>query len=317
MQDSGEFDLIVFTIGSSARLNPELAVKAIAACSDHAVPVVAFTVPEAPAAAELLNHAGVPAFRTPEACADAIAAAFSRRPATISARQDHAATSAPSVLDEAASGKILNALGIPVAPSVTVQLDSLHDAFPLPFEYPVVVKVLSDEIPHKSDVGGVILNVQSDDEVIQAVRAIRENVGRHMPETAVKQFLVQQMAPKGLADALLGYRVSNDVGPMVVLSTGGVLAELFADSSIRLAPVDLDTAREMIGEVRGLAPVTGYRNMPLGDVDSLAQAIVSMSRLAEEQPDVLEAEANPLQIRAAGEGVLALDALVRGRITPA
>lgn len=317
MQDSGEFDLIVFTIGSSARLNPELAVSAIAASTHHSVPVIAFTVPEAPTAAELLHNAGVPAFRTPEACADAVRAALSRKPATIAPRQQrHGNTSGAGVLDEAASATVLAGLGIPVAAATSIRLGSLESAFPLPFDYPVVVKVLSADIPHKSDVGGVILNVHSDEEVIRAAHAIRENVARHLPDADVQEFLIQQMAPRGLADALLGYRVSNDVGPMVVLSTGGVLAELFADSSIRLAPVDLETAREMIGEVRGLAPVTGYRNLPLGDIDALANAIVDMSRLAVEQPDVLEAEANPLQIKAAGEGVLALDALIRGQITP-
>jgi len=312
MQGSGEFDLIVFTIGSSARLNPELAVRAIAASTHHAVPVVAFTVPEAPAAAELLNLAGVPTFRTPEACGDAIRAAFSRRPATLVSRQHGLLGGATTVLDEAASGTILQEAGIPVATAVAIRLDSLEDAFPLPFDYPVAVKVLSDAIPHKSDAGGVVLGVQSDVGLRRAVETIRENVGRHLPNVPVERILVQQMASQGLADALLGYRISGDVGPMVVLSTGGVLAELFNDSAIRLAPVDLETAREMIGEVRGLAPIRGYRNMPLGDIDALAEAIVAMSLLAE-HPNVIEAEANPLQIRPAGEGVLALDALVRGR----
>jgi acyl-CoA synthetase (NDP forming) len=311
MQDSGEFDLIVFTIGSSARLNPELAVKSIAASAAHDVPVVAFTVPSAPAAAELLNNAGVATFRTPEACGDAIKAAFSRRPAAISARQPRDPAQTSQVLDEATSASILVNAGVPVAGSAAVDIGQLESAFPLPFEYPVVVKVLSEAISHKSDVGGVILNVASDQELIEAVRTIVENVRRHLPDIPVTQVLVQHMATRGLADALLGYRVSDDVGPMVVLSTGGVLAELFEDSSVRLAPVDLATAHEMIGEVRGLAPITGYRNLPLGDVDGLAQAIVAMSSMATTAPNVVEAEANPLQIKAKGDGVLALDALVR------
>jgi acetate---CoA ligase (ADP-forming) len=311
MQDSGEFDLIVFTIGSSARLNPELAVQSIAANADHQVPVVAFTVPAAPAAAELLNTAGVPTFRTPEACGDALKAAFSRRPATISGRTSQHTAQSAQVLDEAVSAQVLTDLGVPVAGSIALEVGNLDIAFALPFDYPVVVKVLSEQIPHKSDVGGVILDVQNDKELLAAVGTIQENVARHLPEIPVERVLVQQMATKGLADALLGYRVSNDVGPLVVLSTGGVLAELFEDSSVRLAPVDLATAHEMIGEVRGLAPVTGYRNLPLGDTDALAHAIVAMSNLATTHPDVIEAEANPLQIKPQGEGVLALDALVR------
>lgn len=317
MQDSGEFDLIVFTIGSSARLNPKLAVRSIAANAGHDVPVVAFTVPSAPQAAELLNSAGVPTFRAPEACGDGLRAAFDRRPATITTPLTITAASAPEarVLDEAESARILTAAGVPVAGSIAVDVDNVSGSFPLPFAYPVVVKVLSDEIPHKSDVGGVILNVGSDEETFQAVETIRENVGKNLPDVPLSRVLIQQMASSGLADALLGYRVSQDVSPMVVLSTGGVLAELFDDSVVRLAPVDRDNALDMIREVKGLTPVTGYRNMPLGDVDALANAIVALSRLAVQQPGIVEAEANPLQVRPRGEGVLALDALVRGSLT--
>jgi acetate---CoA ligase (ADP-forming) len=311
MQDSGEFDLIVFTIGSSARLNPELAVQAIAARGGHAVPLVAFAVPEAPEAAELLNHSGVPAFRTPEACADSIAAAFSRRTATIGAARPAWEAGSLRILDEAASSALLTEAGIPTARSTELSLEELDGPLNLPFDYPAVVKVLSEEVPHKSDAGGVVLNVQNDAEVRDAAATIKANVQQHLPQVDVNRFLVQEMAPKGLAEALLGYRVSPDAGPLVVLSTGGVLAELFADSSVRLAPVDKAAALEMISEVKGLAPITGYRNAPLGDVEALADAIVAMSRLAETNPEVAEAEANPLQVRAAGQGVLALDALVR------
>lgn len=311
MQDSGEFDLIVFTIGSSARLNPELAVQAIAARGGHAVPLVAFAVPEAPEAAELLNQSGVPSFRTPEACADSIAAAFSRRTATIGPARPALDASNLRILDEAASSALLTEAGLRTARSTELALEELDGPLNLPFDYPAVVKVLSEEVPHKSDAGGVILNVQNDAEVRDAAATIRANVQQHLPHVDVNRFLVQEMAPKGLAEALLGYRVSPDAGPLVVLSTGGVLAELFADSSVRLAPVDKATALEMISEVKGLAPIAGYRNAPLGDVDALADAIVAMSRLAETNPEVVEAEANPLQVRAAGQGVLALDALVR------
>lgn len=314
MQDSGEFDLIVFTIGSSARLNPELAVQSIAANADHAVPVVAFTVPSAPEAAEMLNSANVPTFRTPEACGDALRAAFGRRPASIHAQpRRESVVEEATVLNEAESARVLSSVGVPTAASVSIDIESVKSALPLPFAYPTVVKVLNGDIPHKSDVGGVVLNVSNDDELVEATETIRTNVAHHLPEVPVRQVLVQEMASPGLADALLGYKVSNDVGPIVVLSTGGVLAELYEDSAVRLAPVDREGALEMIQEVRGLAPVTGYRNMPLGDTDALADAVVGLSRLAESHPGVVEAEANPVQIRRSGEGVLALDALVRGR----
>jgi acetate---CoA ligase (ADP-forming) len=311
MQDSGEFDVIVFVIGSSARLNPELAVQAISERGSHQVPIVAFALPEAPAAAELLNRSGVPAFRTPESCADVVAAAFNRRPATISDDTQWAAlTGAPAhVLDEQASAALLGALGVSFPASVTLAVDEDEAAVPVPF--PVVVKVLSDQLPHKSDVGGVVLNVADDAGVRAAIGTIVDNVRAHAPEVPVSKVLVQQMAAKGLAEALIGYRVSPDVGPMVVLSTGGVLAELFADTSVRLAPVDLDTARDMISEVKGLSVITGYRGLPPGDTEALAAMIVAMSQLAVSHPEVLEAEINPVSVRAKGSGATALDALVR------
>lgn len=313
MQDSGEFDLIVFVIGSSARLNPELAVQAISERGGHAIPIMAFALPEAPAAAELLNSSGVPAFRTPESCADVIAAAFGRRPLTIARTAGAAATAADAhvhVLDEQASGGLLAELGVPFPRSVAIRLDAI-DETPLDIGFPAVVKVLSEDVPHKSDVGGVMLNVADSDGVRAAAHRIARNVGSHLPAVSVERVLVQEMAAPGIAEALVGYRVSRDVGPMVVLSMGGVLAEIFADTSVRLAPVDVDSAREMIDEVKGLAVVRGYRGLPQGDTESLAALIVAISQLALTHPGVVEAEVNPVSIGARGSGVLALDALVR------
>ncbi|BBX37673.1 6-carboxyhexanoate--CoA ligase [Mycolicibacterium mageritense DSM 44476 = CIP 104973] len=311
MQDSGEFDVIVFVIGSSARLNPELAVQAIAERGNHAVPIVASALPEAPEAAALLNSSGVPAFRTPESCADVVAAAFSRRPTTVGDTAQFAANAAApaQTLDEQASAALLGRLGVTFPESVAVSVQELEDVS-ISVEFPAVVKVLSDQLPHKSDVGGVVLNVADITGVREAARTIVRNVAAQRSAVTVDRVLVQQMARKGIAEALIGYRVSRDVGPMVVLSTGGVLAEIFADTSVRLAPVTIDVAHEMIREVKGLAVITGYRGLPEGDVDALASTIVAMSRLAVTNTEVLEAEINPVSIGAKGCGVLALDALV-------
>jgi acyl-CoA synthetase (NDP forming) len=117
------------------------------------------------------------------------------------------------------------------------------------------------------------------------------------------------MADPGVGEVLVGYRRSADVGPVVVLSTGGVTAEIYDDTAVRLAPVDHATAREMIIEVSGLKVLAGYRGAPAGDLDALAEVVVAMSRLAVEQPSVIEAEANPVRVHTSG--VVALDALVR------
>jgi acyl-CoA synthetase (NDP forming) len=114
---------------------------------------------------------------------------------------------------------------------------------------------------------------------------------------------------RGLGEVLIGYRVDADAGPLVMLAAGGVLTEIYQDRALRLAPVDLATARDMIAEVKALKALGGFRGKPAGDLDALADAIVHFSQFAA-IPDVLEAEANPLIVRAAGQGVVAVDALV-------
>jgi succinyl-CoA synthetase beta subunit len=115
---------------------------------------------------------------------------------------------------------------------------------------------------------------------------------------------------RGIGEVLVGYRVDPQVGPLVMLAAGGVLAELGRDRALRLAPVDLGAAEEMIDEVTALKAFAGYRGRPAGDLEALARTIVALSGLAA-RADVVEAEINPLVVHPAGEGVTAVDALVR------
>jgi acyl-CoA synthetase (NDP forming) len=256
-----------------------------------------------------LSRAGVPNFRTPEACADAIAAALARRaPQPIAARSAARAGSGGRLLDELAAGALLERLGIVRAPSVALDAGITRTP-PLPFPYPVAVKLLSAEIAHKSDIGGVVLGVADGAALLAAIGTIRTNVAERIPEARVARVLVQPMV-SGLGEVLLGYRVDRDVGPLVMVAAGGVLTEIERDRSLRLAPVDLAAAHEMIAEVRGLIALTGYRGKSKGDLAALADAIVALSRLADDA-SVAEAEINPLMVRPAGEGVVAVDAVAR------
>jgi acetate---CoA ligase (ADP-forming) len=119
---------------------------------------------------------------------------------------------------------------------------------------------------------------------------------------------VQPLA-RGLGEAIVGFRRDPEVGPVVLLGTGGVLAELFRDVSLRPAPVDMDEAREMVGEVKGLRALAGWRGLPRGDLEAVAHAVVCLSRLAA-RDDVAEAEINPAIIGPEGEGVTVADAWV-------
>jgi acyl-CoA synthetase (NDP forming) len=302
-----EFDLVVTVVGSSARFYPHLAVRPIVDSAAAPKPIAAFLVPEAPQARAELAKAGVANFYTPEACADAVAAALSRRlPRTIATvdwpprevSTDVRAADGRS-LDELEAYGVLDRIGVPRAPSVALDIDA--EVPPLPFAYPVVAKILSAEITHKSDVGGVVLGLADATEVAAAMASMRAR----LPQA--RRVLVQPMIA-GLGEVLIGYRVDADAGPMVMLAAGGIYTEIYRDRSLRLAPVDLAIAREMIAEVRGLKALTGYRGKRAGDLDALARAVVALSRLADDST-ISEAEVNPLLVRA--DGVVAVDAVVR------
>ena len=305
-----EFDLIVAVPGSSARFEPELVVRPLIESAGASKPLAAFVVPEAPATLAMLTEAGVPNFRTPEACADVIAAAFGRRtPRAMTVSVNRDAQRPGRLLDELAAYKLLDRLGIPHAPASAIDARAIAPTHGIP--YPVAVKVLAPEVAHKSDVGGVVLNVADEHELAGAIAQIRRNVEARLPSLVVDRVLVQQMA-KGLAELLVGYRVDPQVGPIVMLASGGVLTEIERDRSIRLAPVDLKTAREMIGEVKALRALAGYRGRQAGDLDAVAGVIVMLSRLPYmDKPAVAEAEINPLVVLEQGEGVVAVDALIR------
>jgi acyl-CoA synthetase (NDP forming) len=301
-----EFDMVVAVIGSSARSQPEKSVAPLIDSASAARPLAAYLVPDAPAALAQLAAAGVPAFRTPEACADAVAAALRRRAPVAAVTRTPAPPGGGRLLDELEAYALLDRLGVAHVPSVA--LDATNAKVPqLPFPYPVVAKVLSAEITHKSDVGGVALGIADGAGLLAAIGNMRAAVAAH--GRRLERVLVQPMI-HGVGEVLIGYRVDRDVGPLVMVAAGGVFTEIYRDRSLRLAPVDLDTAREMIGEVRSFTLLAGYRGKPAGDLDALARAIVALSELAHDET-VVEAEVNPLIVRPAGQGVVAVDALVR------
>jgi acyl-CoA synthetase (NDP forming) len=304
-----EYDLIVAVVGSSARFQPELAVQPLIDSAGAEKPLAAFLVPEAPDALARLTAAGVPNFRTPESCGDAVAAAFARR----TPRASHTIAPEPHgtgrLLNEIDAYALLEKLGLAHASAIAADVD-MKSAPSLPFPYPVAVKILSEKVAHKSDIGGVVLNVRDGQELAHAVALIRTNVEGKLGPPATR-VLIQEMA-KGLGEVLIGYRHDAQVGPVVILAAGGVMTEIHRDRAIRLAPVDVKIAREMIEEVKAMRVFTGFRGKERGDLEALAHAIASLSRLAEtKEPAVAEAEVNPLIVMPEGKGVLAVDALVR------
>ena len=301
-----EFELVLAVVGSSARFHPDLAVQPITDSAHTAKPLIAFLVPDAPDALARLAAGGVPSFRSPDACADAIAAALGRRVPKPEARIFTKFHGPVRLLDEAESGKLLDRLGIARAPSFIIDMDA-SEAPALPFKYPLAVKLLSAEIAHKTDVGGVMLYVRDAQALLSAIRHIKQ--AAMAKRIKAERVLVQPMIT-GVGEALLGYRVDPDVGPLIMLAAGGVMTEVYRDRSLRLAPVDLTEARGMIAGVKMMTALSNFRGGPSGDLDALAQTIVKLSQLADD-PAIMEAEINPLIIKPGREGVVAVDAVVK------
>jgi acyl-CoA synthetase (NDP forming) len=299
---------VLAVVGSSAQFHPGHAVKPIIGCSGGAKPLACFLAPQADASLKLLADAGVPAFRTPEACADALAAYFSwRAPQSAAASPAVAwpdALPAGGALDEAQALSLFDALGVPSVPRAIARAPQFAHAI----AYPVAAKVLSADILHKTEAGGVALGIASREEFDRRVPIILQAARTAAPQARIEGVLVQQMA-SGIVEAIVGYRHDELVGPVVMVGMGGQLAEIYRDTALRCAPVSEEEALDMISEVKGFALIRGYRNLPKGDLAALARAVAAVSRLAliHGQP-VAEAEINPLMVRA--DGVTAVDGLV-------
>jgi acyl-CoA synthetase (NDP forming) len=295
-------DAVLAVVGSSAQFHPQLAVEPIVRSKRNAKPLAVFLTPHAERSLSLLAGQGIAAFRTPEACADALGAYFAWR--TPRTRTAVASTEWPpnlprrGHLDEAQALGLFSSLGIPVAQHAIAQPPGYAHAVP----YPVAAKALSTDILHKTEAGAVCLGIVDRAEFDRKVRAMLRRVP---PGRGV---LVQKME-SGLAEAIVGYRDDPVVGPIVLVGMGGTLAEIYRDYALRLAPVSEDEAQEMIARVKGLATLRGYRGLPRGDVRALANVVAALSRLAlvAGRP-VAEAEANPVIVK--GEGAVAVDGLV-------
>ena len=275
-------DAVLAAVGSSAQFHPEVAVEPIVRARAQK-PVVTFFTPQAERSLALAAAAGIAAFRTPEACADALAAFFAWR-APRRREEGELDIGALQGFD------LFSRLGVPVADWAIAEAPDYRHSIP----YPVAVKRLE---AHKTDRGGVLLGIKDHQDLQKKAAALD-----------AKRVLVQRME-SGLAEALVGYRDDPVVGPIVVVGAGGVLAEVYRDAEVRMAPVSEGEAGEMIARVKGFAAIRGYRNLPRGDVGALAKAVAAVSRLAlAKGRPVLEAELNPLLVKASG--VVALDALV-------
>ena len=209
---------------------------------------------------------------------------------------------------EVAAKRVLTGLGVAV-PREWVCADAAESArVAQEFGGLVAVKVVSPDLPHKTEAGGVALGLHGV-QVEAAVREMQIRVLAYAPQARIEGYLVSQMAPAGV-DCLVGLRLDPAMGPVVVFGAGGVMAEWLEDISVRLAPVSVMDAREMIAETKISRMLAGWRGAPAGDVESLAKAISAISTFACADGKPRDFEVNPLRVLP--RGVLALDAWVTG-----
>jgi acyl-CoA synthetase (NDP forming) len=180
--------------------------------------------------------------------------------------------------------------------------------------YPVAFKVLSPDIPHKSDVGGVVLNIEGADALREEFAALATRIGERAPDARLAGVLVQRMFSGG-REVILGGQRDPSFGPVVMFGLGGIYVELFEDVAFRLAPLTRKDAEEMVCEVRGSRLLQGVRGEPPMDITAVTDALLALSRLLVECPEVVEIDINPLLVFE--QGVAAVDArvAVRGQKT--
>ena len=209
--------------------------------------------------------------------------------------------------------RLLETFGIPVVPTILVQTVDEAVAAATQVGFPVVLKVESPSVQHKSDVGGVVLGVATPEAVRDTFCRIHQEVAARAPAAEIAGILVQPMVPQGI-EVILGIKCDPMFGPVIICGLGGIFVEILRDVAIGLPPLSREQAREIIRQLRMWEILAGARGRPPADVDALSDAIVSLSRLALTLRDrIVALDINPLIVYGEGKGVLAVDALVQVR----
>jgi len=215
-----------------------------------------------------------------------------------------------TTLSEIQVKKLLEAYRIPVAPTrFAASADAVEEACCW-LSPPYVVKIVSRDLPHKSDVGGVALDLPDAQAAVAAAREMERRIGRDFPQARLQGFAVEDMIRvKDGREMIVGLSADPVFGPMIMAGAGGVATELLNDKAIDLLPIDHAQAHALIARTLMSRMLAGYRNVPAGDVESVADVLDAVSAMAVDLPDLLELDINPLVVSAAG--VIALDARAR------
>jgi len=213
-------------------------------------------------------------------------------------------------LTEIEAKQVFAAYGLPVT---KVKLaGSMNEALSIANDigYPIVLKVVSPDILHKSDAGGVVVNIQDEEQARKAYQDILANCKQYKPDANILGIVVQEYAPKG-TELILGSINDPTFGPTVMFGLGGIFVEVFKDVTFRVAPVSCLQAQRMIGEIRGAPMLAGVRGEKPRDKSALVETICRYSQMIQELADeVSESDANPILLYEEGKGLKVVDARI-------
>lgn len=159
--------------------------------------------------------------------------------------------------------------------------------------YPVVLKILSPDVIHKSDVGGVLININTPDEVRKGYQSIVKNVQKHKSNARIKGIFIEEFAPKGI-EVIIGALKDSQFGPALMFGLGGIFVEVLKDVSFRVAPITKFDAKEMIQEIKGYPILTGIRGQKASDVPALENILLQVSKLVMDYPVINQLDLNPV-----------------------
>jgi len=328
-----EIDAILFAYSPTATADPTAIAEAmVGAMKGSRRPIFATWLGGATmdAPRQRFAAAGIPTYGTPEQAVRAFlhlvqyrrnqaalmqtppAAAAGRAPDSAAARRVIVAAleAGRTVLNEPESKEVLAAYGIPVVVTKTARDENEAVRLAAEIGYPVALKLLSPDVSHKSDVGGVVLDLADEAALRAAAAQIRSRLGELKPGARLDGFSVQAMARRpGAHELILGATVDATFGPVVLFGEGGTAAEIIADRAVALPPLDTLLARDLISRTRVSRLLAGYRNRPAADLDAIAQVLVRLSHLVADLAEVCEIDINPLLADA--DGAIALDARMR------
>ncbi len=213
------------------------------------------------------------------------------------------------ILDAVAACEVLQTAGIAVAQDQLATTVDEAATFARILGFPVVLKLVSPDLTHKTDIGGVLLAIQDEASARAGFQTLLDRAHAANPQAVVRGVQVQRMISGG-QEVILGIKRDPTFGPLVMFGMGGIYAEALADVSFRLAPMSRADAEEMIAEVRSAKILSGLRGLPSADTKALIDALVRLSWLAHACPEIGELDINPLLVLPEGQGVIAVDARI-------